>query len=294
MRGLAEAGAERLRRNPYPGRGLIIGLSPCADYTAHIYFITGRSAGSRNRMLEAETVGDDRAVTVRSPDEGALANPELYVYRAMRCVGGGLAHVTANGRQADDLAARMGGGEGFGRVLEDWTYEPDPPIYTPRISGASYHPGAASRGGAAPIRGSAYAAYELSVLKARGGEPGCRMGSVFSYGKAEAGYGHMVHTYADPWDSAPHGGAERAGIGGPGPTDAPSALSDPPPPFEGEPTVVPILPTAAENLRFYYGALDGGNRVAICVKWVDNADASAYSIELLNRYGTEGPLADGR
>ena len=40
-----------LKSNPYPGRGIVIGLSPDSAYAVTAYFIMGRSVNSRNRIF---------------------------------------------------------------------------------------------------------------------------------------------------------------------------------------------------------------------------------------------------
>ena len=40
-----------LARNPYPGRGIVVGKSADGRHAAVAYFIMGRSENSRNRVL---------------------------------------------------------------------------------------------------------------------------------------------------------------------------------------------------------------------------------------------------
>ena len=40
-----------LRTNPYPGRGIVLGLAPSGKKALIAYFIMGRSANSRNREI---------------------------------------------------------------------------------------------------------------------------------------------------------------------------------------------------------------------------------------------------
>ena len=42
---------ERLEGNTYPGRGIVIGLTPDGKNAVACYFIMGRSANSRNRIF---------------------------------------------------------------------------------------------------------------------------------------------------------------------------------------------------------------------------------------------------
>lgn len=42
---------QELKQNSYPGRGIVIGKSADGKYAVTAYFIMGRSANSRNRVL---------------------------------------------------------------------------------------------------------------------------------------------------------------------------------------------------------------------------------------------------
>ena len=43
--------AERLSGNTYPGRGIVLGVSPDGKKAVAAYFIMGRSVNSRNRVF---------------------------------------------------------------------------------------------------------------------------------------------------------------------------------------------------------------------------------------------------
>jgi hypothetical protein len=45
-----------LFQNPYPGRTLIAGMTPSGSHYVQVYWITGRSTNSRNRVFEKEGV----------------------------------------------------------------------------------------------------------------------------------------------------------------------------------------------------------------------------------------------
>lgn len=44
----------KLKQNSYPGRGIIIGLTPSQKHYVQVYWIMGRSENSRNRIFEQE------------------------------------------------------------------------------------------------------------------------------------------------------------------------------------------------------------------------------------------------
>lgn len=118
---------EALAEAPYPGRGLAV--VRCADGDlALVYWLTGRSEPSRERVLQAD--GLDLVVRSR---EGSEATDPLRHYRSARR----LAHLdlVGNGDHVDHVAAAL---EDRAGALEAWWNErpePDPPLDTARILG---------------------------------------------------------------------------------------------------------------------------------------------------------------
>ena len=49
--------AEKLANNVYPGRGIVLGVTPNGKYSVAAYFIMGRSVNSRNRIFVEEPDG---------------------------------------------------------------------------------------------------------------------------------------------------------------------------------------------------------------------------------------------
>ncbi|MCQ2125776.1 MAG: IMP cyclohydrolase, partial [Fibrobacter sp.] len=45
---------KELSKNPYPGRGIVLGTSPDGKSFVQVYWIMGRSVNSRNRVFEME------------------------------------------------------------------------------------------------------------------------------------------------------------------------------------------------------------------------------------------------
>lgn len=97
------------------------------DHRVLAYFLTGRSAASRERELAILPNGD---VSVRTTDP-AIADDALrhYVAVAQR----GEVIVVGNGSQVEPLADAAAGGEDTLAAFGRHDYEPDPPIFTPRI-----------------------------------------------------------------------------------------------------------------------------------------------------------------
>ncbi len=126
----------------YPGRLIALGTTPDGRY-AVVYAVTGRSPSSQARLIVAREDG----LYVEPSDEAVLrtGNPDLLVYPAMLFTPAGTA--VSNGKQTASIAAAIAAGraprEILAEALASWDYEPDAPIYTPRISGCVNDRGAA-------------------------------------------------------------------------------------------------------------------------------------------------------
>jgi IMP cyclohydrolase len=162
----------------YPGRLIVIGAAPRGGRAVVVYAITGRSPSSQARRL----VSRDGGVWVEPTDEATLkqGHVELLVYPAVLFGPAGLA--VSNGRQTADVRDRLGAGPGpvaaLAAALAGWDFEPDAPIFTPRISGGLTGAGAA-----------------LSVV--RRGPAGETLRCFYEAG-ARPGRGRLVSTYEGP------------------------------------------------------------------------------------------------
>jgi IMP cyclohydrolase len=125
---------ESLSRMTYPGRVIILGKEPSAGGLVAVYAITGRSPSSQARRI---IVRENRFL-VRPTDEDALkcGDESLLIYPAIllsRVI------VVGNGRQTASI--RHVEDPDFGAVgilaqgMRSWSFEPDAPNFTPRISG---------------------------------------------------------------------------------------------------------------------------------------------------------------
>jgi IMP cyclohydrolase len=122
--------ARHLAHNPYPGRGIVMGLSDDASAWVQVYWIMGRSANSRNRVFVAE----GGVLRTEPFDAATLADPSLVLYEAMLEWPG--VYLVSNGDQTRTLFDVMEAGGRFEDALAMREREPDAPNYTPRISGA--------------------------------------------------------------------------------------------------------------------------------------------------------------
>jgi len=165
---------EILKQNAYPGRGIVLGLTPDGEKAALAYFIMGRSENSRSRAFVK--VGDDLAIHML--DGGNIADTSLILYAPLRTRQSAL--VVTNGDQTDTICAALDRGETFESALNTRTFEPDPPHFTPRISGM--------------MEFSPKFSYKLSILKAGDANGTTTLRQTFCY-EPLAGTGHFIHTY---------------------------------------------------------------------------------------------------
>ena len=83
--------SQLLSGNTYPGRGIVVGKSADGKKSCAAYFIMGRSANSRNRVLRME----NGVLSTEPYDAAKVENPSLIIYRAIRPLGNRL--IVTNG-----------------------------------------------------------------------------------------------------------------------------------------------------------------------------------------------------
>ena len=170
-----------LRQRPYPGRGILLGRSADGKNAVIAYFIMGRSENSRNRVFEATEDG----IRTRAFDESKMTDPSLIIYHPVRRAGRGI--VVTNGDQTDTVRDYLLQGRTFAEALRTRCFEPDPPNYTPRISGLLSPDGS----------------FKLSILKSSDGDPACNLRYFYEYDAPLAGEGRLIHTYQENADPLP-------------------------------------------------------------------------------------------
>jgi IMP cyclohydrolase len=173
---IAKANFELLHKNPYPGRGLIIGRSSVDDAWLMIYWIMGRSASSRNRKF----VVAGNTLRTEPIDTRQLEHPELLIYDAMLELPN--VYLVSNGDQTRTIYDTLLSGGTFDSALEKREREPDAPHYTPRISGMldlREYPGTVT----------------LSILKANLANPARTDRYTYRPAKSPRGFGVGLTTY---------------------------------------------------------------------------------------------------
>lgn len=126
----------------YPGRFIIMGRSKDnADKIIAVYGITGRSPSSQARKLVLEENRAGFEISIEVTDEEVLSkgNPDLLVYPAIMGIQNS-ALLVSNGKQTEDLVKGLMEHNTADKAVIysaiNWSYEPDAPNYTPRISAA--------------------------------------------------------------------------------------------------------------------------------------------------------------
>ena len=167
---------EELGASIYPGRGIIIGMTPDGANAVMAYFIMGRSDNSRNRIF----VEDGKGIRTQAFDPAKLEDPSLIIYSPVRVLD--TTTIVTNGDQTDTIYDHLKEGKTFEEALYTRQFEPDAPNFTPRISGIIMKEGEGF-------------SYKLSILKSANADPSSCERFVYGYETPLAGKGHFIHTY---------------------------------------------------------------------------------------------------
>ena len=181
-----------LAENTYPGRGIVLGITPDGKKAVAAYFIMGRSVNSRNRVFIQEADG----IRTEAHDPALMKDPHLIIYHPVREIGRGL--IVTNGDQTDTIRDFLEMGLPMEQALRTRQFEDDNPNWTPRISGLQSPDGS----------------YKMNILKAADPEGTACARFTWEY-PAIPGLGHFLHTYV--CDGTPviptfQGEPERVGI----------------------------------------------------------------------------------
>jgi hypothetical protein len=167
---------QELKKNEYPGRGIVIGRTPDGTKAVAAYFIMGRSSNSRNRVFVEEGEG----IRTQAFDPSKLEDPSLIIYAPVRVLENDT--IVTNGDQTDTIYDGLRWHMTFEQSLRCREFEPDAPNYTPRISGIQH------------VADGKYS-YQLSILKSNHGDPSSCSRFTYSYETPAAGEAHFIHTY---------------------------------------------------------------------------------------------------
>ncbi|WP_281367618.1 IMP cyclohydrolase [Paenibacillus germinis] len=160
--------------NPYPGRTLILGMTPSGSHYVQVYWIMGRSTNSRNRIFEL----DGTNVRNQAFDPAKVEDPSLIIYYPIRHWED--VHIVTNGDQTETIYEGLQNNRTFEQSLMLREFEPDVPHYTPRISG---------------VVNTNTKQYSLSILKTHDNDPSVCLRNSYHFSKFKNGTGHCIHTY---------------------------------------------------------------------------------------------------
>jgi IMP cyclohydrolase len=234
--------SERIETSQYPGRGIVIGQTPDGKHLVQVYWIMGRSEGSRNRIF----VQEDSIVRTWVFDEASVSKEQLALiaYHPVR-VHNTSTHIVTNGDQTDTILEHLQNGKTFESALDTRTWEPDPPINTPRISGL------------VDTSAETDFTYKLGILKTFQGSADHTSRQYFTYETPVPGFGHCITTYIDN--------------------------GDPVPSFEGEPYAVALTDDITGTAERFWSILNEDNRVALLTKFI-NPESNESTIHIINKF----------
>jgi IMP cyclohydrolase len=187
-----ETAKENLRllaQNPYPGRGIVIGVDKTGENMVQIYWIMGRSESSRGRVFTADGgMVFTEPLKPLPPGEG-----NLIIYNAMNEVLFGRHFIVTNGVHTDAIFEAYENTEvpisvSFQAGLKKFFYEPDGPNYTPRIAGVC-SPGF-------------NVIAQLAVIRRQWESDKCYR-VLYQYEDITPGFGYCVHTYVGDGNPLP-------------------------------------------------------------------------------------------
>ena len=228
-----------LRSNPYPGRGIIVGLNETGQYLIQAYWIMGRSDNSRNRVFVCDEV--DGSVQTAAADPEQVRDPSLIIYTAM--AEKDLKYVVSNGHQTLPVLNGKNCSD-LNKLLLSWSYEPDVPNYTPRITALiNLH-----------CDGDVVA--EFGVLSKSSLSDKCER-SIYSIPLRKTGFGYCITTY--------------------------KGNGNPLPPFEDSPYLMPLHGDINDITRTLWNALNEENKVSLVVKFIDTKTGKS-EMEVVNKY----------
>ena len=228
---------QELSKNSYPGRSVVIGKSDDGKFAVVAYFIMGRSENSRNRIFEK--FGD--GIKTKAFDDSKLIDPSLIIYSPVRVYKNKT--IITNGDQTDTIHDFINNGDTFEKALNTRTFEPDPPIFTPRISAMI------------ELVDKTFS-FKMSILKSDNGNENSVLRYFYNYETPITGQGRFIHTY--------------------------ECDGDPVPSFSGEPKIVAIGNDIDVFTNEIWDGLNEQNKVSLFTRFI-NLNDSTMQDRIINK-----------
>lgn len=206
-----------LQKYEYPGRGIVVGINDDTKFFL-AYFITGRSLNSKNRILELDSQNNLKTKPFKKEQ---LKNENLTIYTAMTKFKDIV--IISNGNHTDTILKGLKNKESFEKSLKETTFEPDAPIFTPRISAVLY------------INEKKYA---FSIIKSGDEKAKSTNRIFFEFENILKGSGHLIHTYKPKNNIITNS-------------------------FYGEPTIVKIPQTLEQFTNSIWESLNEKNKISL-------------------------------
>lgn len=243
---------EVLAENPYPGNGIVLGLSSNGYQAIQAYWIMGQDEDSRSQILfdneedeviALDTIKDFRQTSYQQVMVGTDHTDPI--------------HVISNGYQTEAIVDRLEdeseymGYDSFVDSLLLVDFDPDSPNYTPSIFAMTHV--------STIFNGISRSSYGYSIIR-RNPTTG-RPEHTFGYGllnEIPAGAGICFHTYASE--------------------------GSPLPSFTGSPYPIEVCDDIEATADMLWLNLDEENRVALAVKSIDRKTGE-IAIKIINQLG---------
>jgi len=228
-----------LAKYAYPGRGIMLGKTQNGKHAVIVYFIMGRSENSRNRVFTKKESG----IVTEAANPAKLQDPSLVIYAPVRKLGNYT--IVTNGDQTDTIYNSLQNNKTFEDALRTRTFEPDEPLYTPRISGL------------VQIENNK-ANFTLSILKSSEGNPNSPLRYFYEYTEPLAGIGRFIHTYESGENILPS--------------------------FSGEPHCIAVdnedIKTFTSSV---WNAMHSENKISLFVRYINIENGEEHT-QIINKY----------
>lgn len=226
---------KKLSDNSYPGRGIIVGKSQDGKCVI-AYFATGRSANSRNRII----VPDKDGAKTKAFDPSLLTDPSLVIYNAVKTYNRFI--IITNGDHTDTIHHYLTKGYSYQKALNTREFEPDSPIFTPRIAAA------------VELKDSDFS-FDMAILRPDKALPPRCLRDYYRFETLKRGEGKIIHTYLSD--------------------------GNPPPIFDTQPRDIEISGGIADFSERLWKSLNNVNRIFLFVRFIDTVNKE-YTNKIIN------------